>query len=319
MLFRVNDHYTRVKVQGTTVKKGDDTPMADAHDGSESMKPFRSVGCLLGEQHGRVVRISTCFDMPLVQDGSSDECFSSIDWDLLKRKVELYREMDQSVDVVGWYLTAMDLCTEDVWLHQKFVGLNPAAVLLVFNPCDQDTSHALRVYETEEHVVDGQKRVRFTKATHEIVSSEMERIVVNQFTDLSVSEEINGISTALKTHQTDLHSAVLTMIDRVSQLQRILISMRDGTMPYDAEVIMAISAFVNRLPLSQGTDMVPDDCSSQNVVEKQKDALLTTLIAATMAGLSSLEEHTELDAMSSHHASTAVAVGGGTPQTLQRP
>lgn len=273
---------------------GGDTAMEDVH-------VWRSVGCLLGEQHGSIAKITTCFDMALVPDPAGETSFSSIDWDVLRRKVELYREMEPSIDVMGWYVTAVDISEEDVWLHEKFLGLNPASVLLVFNP--QDTAHALQVYESEECMVDGQKHIRFTKGMHEIASTEVERIVVSQFSDLTVSDDVNRISTCLEAHQTDLHRAVVTLIERVMQLQKILIEMRNGIRPYNREVITAIAAFINRLPLSKnGTS-----CHNlSRIVDKQKDSLLTTLIAATMSGLSSLEEHTGLETMSSHHTAAAV-------------
>lgn len=283
-------------MQKTTQTTGGDTAMEDVH-------VWRSVGCLLGEHHGSVVKIMTCFDMALVPDPAGETSFSSIDWDVLRRKVELYREMEPSIDVMGWYVTAVDISEEDVWLHKKFLGLNPASVLLVFNPQDEDTAHALQVYESEECMVDGQKQIRFTKGMHEIVSTEVERIVVNQFSDLTVSDDVNRISNCLEAHQTDLHRAVVTLIERVVLLQQILIEMRNGTRPYNREVITAIAAFIHRLPLSK------NGASCHNVsriVDKQKDSLLTTLIAATMSGLSSLEEHAGLETMSSHH--TAVAV-----------
>lgn len=296
VLFRVNDHYTRVRVRRTTEEETQ----------TNDMGPYRSVGCLLGEQHGHVIRISTCFDMALVPDPSGETTFSSIDWDLLQRKLELYREMEPSVDIVGWYLTAADLCEEDAWMHRKFLNVNPASVLLVFNLHNADTAHALQIYESEEYVLDGKKQIRFTKGMHELVSNEVERIVVNQFSDLSVSEDVNRTSMCLQTQQTDLHSAVVTLIERVSQLQTIVIEMRDGIRPYNAQVVSAIAAFINRLPKKE---TVP--CQSVSpLVEKQKESLLTTLIASTMAGLSSLEEHAELDAVLYHHAPTAV-----TPET----
>lgn len=74
------------------------------------------------------------------------------------------------------------------------------------------------------------------------------------------------------------------MVERVSQLQKIVVEMRDGIRPYNAEVISAIAAFMNRLPLSnKGTE--PRHTVSP-LVEKQKDSLLTTLIASTLAGKS---------------------------------
>lgn len=276
---------------------------------TDDLDPCRSVGCLLGEQHGHVIKISTCFDMACVPDPSGETTFSSIDWDLLQRKLELYREMEPSIDVVGWYLTAAVLSDEDMWMHKKFLELNPACVLLVFNPHDADTAHALQVYESEEYVLDGQRQIRFKKGIHEIFSTEVERIVVNQFSDLSVSDDTNRTSMCLQTQQTDLHSAVVTLIERVSQLHMIVIEMRDGIRPYNADVVSAIAAFINRLPLSKKD--VTESCQNVSpLVGKQKESLLTTLIAATMAGLSSLEEHVELDAVLFHHAPTAA-----TPET----
>lgn len=335
VLFRVNDHYTRVKVGRNQSRLRDDTDQV-THDmnhgeGREDgvNRPCRAVGCLLGEQHGRGVTISTCFDMALEKPCQGDTTLkppedealcSIIDWDLLQKKVELFREMYPSIDVVGWYVTAAGVSEEDCALQTSFLDLNPASIVLVFNPCDSNVSEALRLYESEEHLVNGQKRIVFTRAHHEIVATEMEHIVVNQFTDLSTSDDVNMTSTALQSHQADVKSAVIMLIERVSELQQILIEMRDGMRPYDAEVARAIAAFVNRLPLSNdGTALFRQECSSDSVIEKQKVSLLTTLLATTMSGLSSLEEHSELEMMSLHAPSGTVTTGAAaTPDTIRR-
>jgi len=216
------------------------------------------------------------------------------------------REVHPGIDVVGWYMTGEDVCGNDfsIALQASFLEMNPAAVLLVChltpekNMNDIDVERALMLYETEEHMVGGQKNMVFTMATFDIVSSDMERIVMNQFRDLTTSDSRDKSISLLQSHQMGLHGAVQALIERVVQLQKILIGMKNGDIPYDAEMAMAISRFIGRIPLYGSKEHGDNNrWNDSDVVAKQKESLLTALIASTMSGSASLEQHSSFDVL----------------------
>lgn len=74
VLFRIGDHYTRVKVAA----------QLNLAEKSQSPKNtvYSAVGCLLGEQHGRTVDVESSFEMQL--DGEQ-----GIDMELLSNRIDL--------------------------------------------------------------------------------------------------------------------------------------------------------------------------------------------------------------------------------------
>ena len=216
------------------------------------------------------------------------------------------REVHPGIDVLGWYMTGEDVCGDDssVAFQTSFLEMNPASVVLVcnltpkINMNDIDIERALMLYETEEHTVDGQQNMVFTMATFDIVSTDMERIVMNQFRDLTTSDSRDKSITLLQSHQMGLHGAVQALIERVVQLQKILIGMKNGDIPYDAEMAMAISSFIGRIPLYGSKEYSDNNRRNDlDVAAKQKESLLTALMASTMSGSASLEQHSSFDVL----------------------
>ncbi len=95
----------------------------------------------------------------------------------------------------------------------------------------------------------------------------------------------------MKSHQLALHSSIQALIERVTHLQHILISMKQGKIPYDPEMAQAIAAFADRLPQLHKTMRGVSASRS----EEQKISLLTAVLAATMAGVVSLEKLSKFD------------------------
>ena len=303
VLFKISDAYTRIKVGTTSTAGEDDSDPAAmeiervgvAGEGS-SVPCHTAVGCLLGEQQGRVVEIVNSFDM-LSMD---------FDWAMFQRKIDLFKEMYPNIDVVGWYVTMPKdaaLGEEHFRLHKAFaVTWCPSPVVMAYDPRpsagagQKATENALRLFDSEEH--NGQ--TVFRVARHEMHQADVERIVVNQFRDLMDASDdpaANKANAVMKNHQNYLKSAVDALIERVTRLQQALIGIKEGRLEYDEGAVTAIAAFVDRLPLAaDGISLAKSDVPSERMVEEQKDVLLKSLLAGTMAAMASLETHAKFDA-----------------------
>ncbi|KAI8102226.1 hypothetical protein M9435_005832 [Picochlorum sp. BPE23] len=287
VLFRIGDHYTRVKVAAQL-----NLTEAQAKSPNTKNTVHAAIGCLLGEQHGRTVDVQSSFEMQLDESGAK-----GIDMDLLNNRIELYREVHPGADVLGWYRTGSEVSEQDMNIHGTFLRLNASSAFLLYNPSvsgkenEEDVLSSLALYESQDHEVYGCKSTVFTVSKFDIVSSEMERIVVNQFSNLEASHRKARSSSMMKSHQVALHSSVQALIERVTHLQHILISMKQGKIPYDPEMAQSIAAFADRLPQLHRTMRGISDSRS----EEQKISLLTAALAATMAGAVSLERHSKFD------------------------
>jgi hypothetical protein len=304
VLFKISDAYTRIQVGASTsaAGRGEGNPAAmeieqDGETSADLSAPcYTAVGCLLGEQQGRVVEIVNSFDLP------------SLDFDqaMFQRKIDLFKEMYPSIDVVGWYVTM----PKDAALGGEHVGLHtalaeswcPSPVVMAYDPRpsagpgQKATENALRLFESEERC--GQTVFRL--AGHEMHQADVERIVVNQFRDLldvSDDQAAKKSNAVMRNHQKHLKSAVDALIERVTRLQEALVEMKEGRLEYDEGAVTAIAAFVDRLPLAaDGMTLSKNSVPSEHMVEEQNDVLLKSLLASTMAAMASLETHATFDA-----------------------
>ena len=304
VLFKVSDAYTRIRVGASTstAGRGEGTPaameieQAGVASAASSAPCYTAVGCLLGEQQGRVVEIVNSFDMPSMD----------FDWAIFQRKMDLFKEMYPNIDVVGWYVTMPKDATlgeEHSGLHRAFAETwCPSPVVMAYDPRpsagpgQKATENALRLFESEEH---GGQTV-FRLAGHEMHQADVERIVVNQFRDLldvSDDQAASKANAAKRNHQKHLKSAVDALIERVTRLQQALIGMKEGHLEYNEGAVTAIAAFVDRLPLAaDGMSLAKSSVPSEHMVEEQDDVLLKSLLSGTMAAMASLETHATFDA-----------------------
>ena len=138
VIVNVSDHYTRCSLN---VKEGG-----------------RVVGCLLGEQKGRVIHIVNSFEVNLTSGADSNE--QSIDVEHLKVKKEQYKTVFPALEVVGWYSTGNKIQENDMQIHRVVSELNESPVFLLLDPAIVPGSSGNRdlpivLHETELHVIDG--------------------------------------------------------------------------------------------------------------------------------------------------------------------
>lgn len=269
VLINVSDHYTRSRANGVD----------HSEDGT-----FRVLGCLLGVQVGRTVDVSNSFELLYKNiDGrpSFDEAF-------LVKRLQQYKQVYPTLDIVGWYATGADVQASDLETHQRITELNESPVLLLLDVTPQPNTRELpvRLFESESRIKDGVTGVEFVQAEFKVETEEAERIGVNQVAKILPSGKSSG-SDQLVSHYQSMHAAVKILVSRISLLHSIVERMEAGEIPFDHKLARDTTALLRRLPVMDTPQFHTDNATECS------DTMLTIYMAAITKGLSTAHDVVE--------------------------
>ncbi|KAK9829883.1 hypothetical protein WJX72_008457 [[Myrmecia] bisecta] len=265
VLINVSDHHTRVKANG--VQQGDGGG--------------RVLGCLLGNQDGRVVDVSNSFEILYKVTPEGIE----IDQEFLVKKRDQYKQVFPKLDVVGWYATGADVHEHDMALHKKVMEINESPVFLLLDPAIRVLRKDIpvRLFESELHTVDGRPTFIFVQAKYTVETSEAERIGVNQVAKVLPSGNPSG-SEQLTAHFSSVHAAMKMLNGRIGILLQLLDKMAAGELPYDHSLVRQVSTLVRRLPA------VKTPAFQTEFLKEYNDSLLTILLSSITKGSYTVNE-----------------------------
>jgi len=260
VIINISDHYTRCSLN---VK-------------SEG----RVIGCLLGEQKGRVIHITNTFEMNFKAESEEQ----SLDEEHLGAKKEQYKTVFPDLEVIGWYSTGDKIQESDMGTHKTISTINESPVFLLLDPKISEGSRDLPImlYETVLHVIEGTPSQIFVQAKYTVDSLEAERVAVDQVARIVPSGKSSS-SEQLSSHMTGMQNAIKMLRTRISAVLDQVKLMRDGKIPYDHGLLREISSLVRRLPV--GTDKVRDALHSD-----YNDTLLMTYLSVMTKGNAALHE-----------------------------
>lgn len=269
VLINVSDHYTRCRANG----------IDHSEDGS-----FRVMGCLLGAQVGRTVDVSNSCEM-LFKTVNGRPVFDEA---FLMKRLDQYKQVYPTLDVVGWYSTGAEVHPSGLETHLRMTELNESPVLLLLDVIPHQNARELpvRLFESESRIVDGKTGVEFVQAEFKVESEEAERIGVTQVAKILPSGKSGG-SDQLVSHYQSMHAAVKMLVNRISLLQSLVHRMDAGEIPFDHKVARDTTALLQRLPV-----MDPPDFHTENSKECS-DAMLAIYMAAITKGLSTAHDVVE--------------------------
>ncbi|DBB04951.1 TPA: hypothetical protein ACH3X3_010232 [Trebouxia sp. C0006] len=265
VLLNVSDHHTRAK--------------ANLED--PSLPPPRVLGCLLGQQTGRVVDVSNSFEFMYENTASG----LIIDEGLLTKKTEQYKQVFPKLDIVGWYATGEDVQEADMLIHRKIMELNESPVFLLFHTQQNVIRKDLPVslYESELHVVDDRPSFIFVQAKFTVETSEAERIGVNQVAKVHATGNPTGTD-QLAAHLTAIQSALKMLSGRIGILYQHIQKMQDGLVPYDHALLRQASSLLRRLPAMDSKQF------KEEYIVEYSDAMLSLMMSTITKGLYNVNE-----------------------------
>ncbi|KAK9849666.1 hypothetical protein WJX84_003105 [Apatococcus fuscideae] len=265
VVINISDHLLRIKANALDQAQGSD----------------RVLGCLLGQQNGRVVDISNSFEIKYSMGPSGID----IDDAFLIKKQEQYKQVFATLDIVGWYATGKALTNAEMVIHRKISEHNESPVFLqldpVFSAAQKDLPISL--YESELHTVDNVPAFIFVQANFTIETSEAERIGVNQVAKVLPSGKASGVE-QLSAHMTSVHAALKMLQGRIRLVSDHVDKMASGHVPFDHSLVRQISSTLQRFPAVETSQFQDDYLKDHN------DALLTILLSSWINCTSAVNE-----------------------------
>ena len=260
VIINISDHYTRCSYN---VKEGG-----------------RVIGCLLGEQKGRVIHITNTFEMNFKADSEEQ----NVDQEHLNFKKQQYKTVFPKLEVIGWYSTGDKIQENDLQTHKTISEINESPVFLLLDPTISAANRDLpiKLYETEMHVIEGIPSQIFVQAKYTVDSLEAERIAVDQVARIVPSGKASSTE-QLSSHMTGMQNAIKMLRMRISTILGVVKQMKEGKIPYDHGLLREISSLVRRLPV--GTDK-----TKKGLNLEYNDTLLITYLSVMTSGNATLHE-----------------------------
>ena len=260
VIINISDHYTRCSLN---VKSGG-----------------RVIGCLLGEQKGRVIHITNTFEMNFKADSEEQ----TVDKEHLAAKKDQYKTVFPGLEVIGWYSTGDKIQENDMQTHKTISEINESPVFLLLDPTITEGNRDLPImlYETELHVIEGVPSQIFVQAKYTVDSLEAERVAVDQVARIVPSGKASA-SDQLSSHMTGMQNAIKMLRARISVVLDAVKLMREGKIPYDHGLLREISSLVRRLPV--GTDKI-----KESLQVDYNDTLMMTYLSVMTKGNAAMHD-----------------------------
>eukprot|EP00271_Cylindrocystis_brebissonii_P016036 TRINITY_DN39181_c0_g1_i1.p1 TRINITY_DN39181_c0_g1~~TRINITY_DN39181_c0_g1_i1.p1 ORF type:complete len:299 (-),score=46.63 TRINITY_DN39181_c0_g1_i1:655-1551(-) len=265
VILNISDHFIRVRAQ---------------NNGG----PKRVIGCVLGSQSGRTVEIFNSFELNYKLESGS----VVIDREFLDKKMEQYKKVFPSYDILGWYSTGSDVHELDMQVHRGLMDINESPVYVLLDPTVSPTVKDLPItlYESELHIIDNVHSNIFVSCNYTIETVEAERISVDYVAHIKPSDG-SSAATQLAAHLTGMHSAIKMLSSRIRELYNILRAMEKGEEPLQASLLRQVASLVKCLPAIESTKFREDFQTEYN------DTLLMAYMATITKGNSTINELVE--------------------------
>ncbi|KNE71624.1 hypothetical protein AMAG_16182 [Allomyces macrogynus ATCC 38327] len=278
-ILNISDQFTRMRVQNTV-----------------TASPGLVFGALLGIQSGRRVEIFTSFEVQVHAPQFT------VDTELLKTRLEQYKEVFPEYDFLGWYSTSVQSPTaREVHLHKQFMGFNELPVHARLDPSLLGTK-ALPFYLYESATDSTTGELSLVEVPVKVETSEPERIAVE-----GVTKEVAagaGAEGALIQHLSSQSSALAMLHTRIQAILAYVKQVQAGALPPDHDLLRQVASIVHRLPTISSPEF------SEALAKEHNDILLAMYLAimtkTTQATNQMVNKHLQTQ-------STSGAAGGMLP------
>jgi len=241
----------------------------------------RLIGILLGTSSRGVVDVTNSFAVPFEED-ENDHNIWFLDHNFHEQMYAMFKKVNASENVVGWYSTGPKLRQNDHEIHQllKRYTTNPVMVIIDVKPKD-DLGIPTKAYVQVEEVNESSQEkisVSFQLINSEIGALEAEEVGVEH---LLRDVKDTTIST-LTTRVNEKMIALRSLVNHLQEMSAYLTKVVDGQLPINHQVIASIQDIFNLSPNLQVEEMV------KCFAVKTNDMLLAIYLSSLIRSVISL-------------------------------
>ncbi|KAI3643119.1 hypothetical protein MP228_012674 [Amoeboaphelidium protococcarum] len=242
----------------------------------------RVVGVLLGQSRGGVVNVANSYALPFEED-EKDTSVWFLDHHYLQDMFELFRKINSTERVVGWYHSGPKLRASDLEINQVFKRYIQHPVLVIINvePSDQPGLPTNAYVAYEDIRDDGTATMKtFEHLPSQITSEESEEIGVEHLLRNVKDTATGDLASRVEQKMTSLGR----LGEHLSQIQSYLGKVLDGQLPVNQPIMNNLQKILNLLPDLSNEQVA----KSFNVVNN--DRLVSVYLASLSRSIVALHE-----------------------------
>jgi len=225
VLLNVLDHYQRV-AKGT--KK-------------------RVVGCLIGDKSEGHTDVSNSFAVPF--DETTKVPYTSfLDFDYLKEMGDMFKAVNASEKVVGWYSTGVKIRAIDADIQAQLAKVCEDPIFVIVDPEMKNNDEIpVLVYHSVIQVREGGTQTEFDIVDCSFRSSEVEEVAVEHLLrDVQQHKSVTTLEKEVEHKVTGLRG----LKKRLSVIRTYLKNVENGELPLNQEILHNIQTIFNLKSLS---------------------------------------------------------------------
>jgi len=206
----------------------------------------RVVGVVLGKiRPDGVAECTNAYAVPFDEDKKTGDYF--LDHLFVKEMFGMFKRVNASETILGWYHSGGELKANDITIHQSFQQYCRNPLLLVVNVTA--TSHELPVkaYLSQKSIAvhTTEEIETFTNLDVILVASPPEEVGVEHvLRDVQDMEHVPTLTMELQQKKTGL--GILT--ERLTQIKDYLTDVRDGKLPFNQDILYGLQDLFNIMP-----------------------------------------------------------------------
>jgi len=199
----------------------------------DSSSSQRVVGVLLGSVHRGTVEITNSYAVPFEEDANQPNIWF-LDHDYHENMWAMFRKVNASERVIGWYSSGPKIRTADLEIHELFKRYCSNPVFVIIDPKPSEIGFPTKAYVSREEVTeDGQTANRFHHIPSIIGALEAEEVGVEH---LLRDVKDTNIST-LATRINDKILSLKSLISRLQEIYEYLEELEAKKMPINHTII----------------------------------------------------------------------------------
>ncbi|KAI9085384.1 hypothetical protein K1719_032640 [Acacia pycnantha] len=223
---------------------------------SESNEPIgRVVGVLLGSSLKGTVEVSNSYGVPFEED-RKDPSLWFLDCDYAEKMLSLFKKVNATEHIVGWYSTGPKLREIDMHIHRLFHKYVPNPVLVIVDVRPTEKSLPIKAFcvveESKKNATEIGHNV-FVHVPSEITADEAEEIGIEHLlrdvkhTTISTLEtEVSDKLSALKELHTLLENKICWYLGMAVS----------GLFPSNREILWSLQDMVNYFPNPKDSELI---------------------------------------------------------------
>ncbi|KAI7787198.1 26S proteasome regulatory subunit rpn-8 [Diaporthe eres] len=255
---------------------------------STSSKNKRVVGVLLGQNDGKVVRVSNSFAVPFEED-EKDPSVWFLDHNYIESMNEMFKKVNARERLIGWYHSGPKLRASDLKINELFKRYTPNPLLVIIDVQPKEAGVPTDAYFAVDEIKDDGTTASktFVNTASIIEAEEAEEIGVEH-----LLRDIRDVAAGtLSTRVTNQLQSLQGLHLRLQNIQVYLKKVLDGKLPVNHVILGNLQDVFNLLPnLSTPTKGKGESELSYALNVKTNDQLMAIYLSSLIRAITAFHD-----------------------------